>query len=169
MKFKWIFCVLQLAVASIILLMYKMHCDSVSTNRVSPSYKIISGIENTLASNTPLFKDTLKAAVTSIATANKKRYESTTKAVLIDLVDRAEDNTLPDCMELRKKDPYPTEGTPAKGRNLCKAYSTGTNRTDCVYKHPEVFNYVLLTKLPCESVLNFREYLSIIILCTQVL
>ncbi len=51
MKFKWTFCALAIIMAvPIMLLMYKMHSDSVSTNRVSLSYKIISGIENTLAS-----------------------------------------------------------------------------------------------------------------------
>ena len=71
-----------------------------------------------------------------------------------------EDEKLPDCMQLREEDPYPTSGEPLSGKNLCEAF-TGTNRTDYVYLHPEIFHYVLFTNNPKDSVLGFREFLSI--------
>ena len=157
--FKSIFCVLAIAVAPIMLLMYTYKISHFEpTNTLSLS--LSSGIENTLAHKT----DALKAAVTSIVTADKNRDGSTTKAVL--KVDRAEDDTvpwlpIPDCMELRKNDPYPTKGTRVEGHDLCKAYSTGTNRTDCVYKHPEVVNYVIFTESP-RNICPYTLYTSFI-------
>ena len=71
-----------------------------------------------------------------------------------------EEEKLPDCMQLREEDPYPTSGEPLSGKNFCEAF-TGTNRTDCVYLHPEIFHYVLFTNNPKDSVLGFREFLSI--------
>ncbi len=162
--FKSIFCVLAVIVAPI----YASHVytynisDFESLSLSLRGYKIISGI-NTLAPKT----DALKAAVTSIATANKdkttdkNRDESTTKAVL--KVDRAEDDTVPwpRLYGATKNDPYPTKGTPVEGHNLCKAYSTGTNRTDCVYKHPEVVNYVIFTESP-RNICPYTLYTSFI-------
>ena len=72
----------------------------------------------------------------------------------------AEKDVLPDCMELRKTKPYPSQGTHIKGSDLCAAFQ-GTSRTDCVYNHPEVFNFVLFTDNPDKSVLDFQSYLAI--------
>ncbi len=65
-----------------------------------------------------------------------------------------------DCMEVRKTQPYPLQGTSMKGRDLCAVFQ-GTSRTDCVYNHPEVFNFVIFTDHPDQSVLDFRAYLAI--------
>ena len=83
-----------------------------------------------------------------------KAFTGTNRTVI------TEEEKLPDCMQLREEDPYPTSGEPLSGKNLCEAF-TGTNRTDCVYLHPEIFHYVLFTNNPKDSVLGFREFLSI--------
>ncbi len=70
-------------------------------------------------------------------------------------------NTLPDCIDVRKNNPYPSSGSPIpKGKNLCNSFQ-GTSRTDCAYRHPEVFNFVLFSGTASNSVLHFREYLAI--------
>ncbi len=62
--------------------------------------------------------------------------------------------TLPNCMHIRKEDPYPTSGEHLLGNNLCKAF-TGKSRTDCVYRHPEIVNYILLTNDIKDNFLGF--------------
>ncbi len=71
-----------------------------------------------------------------------------------------EEEHLPNCMQLRQEDPYPTSGEPLSGKNLCETF-TGTKRTDCVYLHPEIFHYIYFKNNPKDSVLGFQEYLSI--------
>ncbi len=68
--------------------------------------------------------------------------------------------TLPNCMQLRKEDPYLKTGQNLLGKNLCEAF-TGKNRTDCVYRHPEIFHYVFYTRNAKDNVFGFREYLSL--------
>ncbi len=93
---------------------------------------------------------------TMTTSTGKSRNSMTISTVLGD----ASNETPSNCMDLRRKEPYPTSGEAPSGKNLCEVY-VGTNRTDCVYIHPDIVHYVLFSSKPEDNIIGFREYLSI--------
>ena len=126
-------------------------------------YKYISGT-TVVRSQLTIVSQVLKITTPTSASTQLKNITSTinqdSTLPLTQPPKLAVKGILPDCMELRKTKPYPSQGTYIKGKDLCATFQ-GTSRTDCVYNHPEVFNFVLFTDNPDKSVLDFRAYLAI--------
>ena len=68
----------------------------------------------------------------------------------------------PDCttMAFHPNSSNHSDSHKGDNKNLCKIH-TGTTRTDCVYRHPNVVHYVKFSSPPEKNVLSFRDYLSI--------
>ena len=99
-------------------------------------------------------------------------HNTTSEAVSLHALQNLTAKKLPEIIQERKQAKF--EFTDCMGLNrvenssqyqkvtdLCKIF-TGTTRTDCIYKHPNVVKYVKFTSNHSkENTLSFRDYLSI--------